>query len=84
MVAIITDTIKRNFLQQVFDEAQGTKIGDSDNYYYIAIGRSQQWDPVASTDVATTPGVTEREERLFRYNEGIGYKTKIVCYYCIF
>lgn len=68
MVAIITDTIKRNFLQQVFDEAQGTKIGDSDNYYYIAIGRSQQWDPVASTDVATTPTVTEREERLFRYN----------------
>tara|TARA_B100000575_G_scaffold41033_1_gene28652 strand:- start:3712 stop:5106 length:1395 start_codon:yes stop_codon:yes gene_type:complete len=68
MTAIITDKIKRTFLTQIFDEATGSKIGDSDNYYYIAVGRSQSWDPVAQTDNAPTPNVSEREERLFRYN----------------
>lgn len=68
MTAIITDKIKRTFLSQLFDEATGTKLGDSNNNYYIAVGRSQQWDPVANTDVAPTPNVTDRETRLFRYN----------------
>ena len=68
MAAIITDNIKRTFLSQIFDEATGTKIGDSNNNYYIAIGRSQQWDPVGNDDTVTTPTVTTRTEKLFRYN----------------
>ena len=40
MTAIITDRLKRSFLQQLFDEATGEKIGDSDNHFYIAVGRS--------------------------------------------
>lgn len=68
MTAIITTKIKKQLAQTIFDEAEGLNLGDSDNYYYIAIGRSQQWDPVANTDVSPTPTDTEREERLFRYN----------------
>lgn len=67
MTAIITDKIKRQFLQQIFDENQGTKRGDSDNYYYIGIGRSQTWDPDNSLDDPISPEVDEREERKFRY-----------------
>ena len=68
MAAIISDKIKRLFLTQIFDEATGTKIGDSDNYYYMAIGRSQTWDPSGTTDLAISPLNDEREEREFRYN----------------
>lgn len=67
MAAIISDKIKRLFLTQLFDEATGTKIGDSDNYYYIAVGRSQTWDPTGTTDTVIAPLNDEREEREFRY-----------------
>lgn len=67
MTAIITDKIKRSFLQQIFDEATGTKLGDSDNYFYISIGRSQEWDPDNNLDDPISPEVDEREERKFRY-----------------
>lgn len=73
MAAIISDKIKRQFLTQLFDEATGTKLGDSDNYFYMAVGRSQSWDAVVgnnspgTTDVATSPTNSEREERQFRY-----------------
>ena len=68
MTAIITDTVKRTFIQQLLDENEGTKLGDSDNYFYIGVARSQQWDPVANTDTFTVPSNTEREEKLLRYN----------------
>ena len=68
MTAIITDTVKRTFIQQLLDENEGTKLGDSDNYFYIGVARSQQWDPVANTDNFTIPSNTEREEKLLRYN----------------
>ena len=68
MTAIITDRLKRSFLQQLFDEATGEKIGDSDNHFYIAVGRSQQWDPVNNIDNKVTPLVNEREVKQFRYS----------------
>lgn len=68
MPAIITDPIKKLFAQQLFDENAATSLGDSNNYYYIAVGRSQEWQPEASTDNTPTPINTEREQRLFRYD----------------
>lgn len=68
MTAIITDKLKTQLARSLYDELVGSTPGDSDNYYTIAVGRSQQYDPVANTDVAPTPTNTEREERLFRYN----------------
>lgn len=65
MTAKITDRFKKQLLTHVFDENTGTKLGDSDNYYYIAIGRSQAWPDEADP---TTPNPTERDERLFRYD----------------
>jgi len=64
MGAIITDKLKRTFLTQLFDEATGTKFGDSDNYYYVAVGRSNQWP---TDDTLVQPDFDEREEREFRY-----------------
>lgn len=68
MTAIISDKIKRHFLDRLFNEATGTRIGDSDNYYYIGIGRSQTWQNDGLTDVTVSPSNHEREERTFRYN----------------
>lgn len=65
MVAKITDKLKKQLVQQVFDELTGEKIGDSDNYFYMAIGRSQEWSNEQSPDV---PFPHDREEKLFRYN----------------
>ena len=65
MTAKITDKLKKQLAQQIFDEATGTKIGDSDNYYYIAVGRSQEWDVPANPD---TPQPVEYDERTFRYD----------------
>ena len=68
MVAIITDKIKQFFAESLYDELVGTKLGDSDNYFHLAVGRSQQWQPSTNEDNAPDPANTEREERLFRYN----------------
>jgi len=65
MVAKITDKLKKQSVQQIFDEATGVKLGDSDNYFYVAVGRSQSWDDDANPDV---PFPYDREEKLFRYN----------------
>ena len=65
MTAKITDKLKKQLAQQIFDEATGTKIGDSDNYYYIAVGRSQDWPTEATPP---TPNPVEYEERTFRYD----------------
>jgi hypothetical protein len=68
MTAIITPSLKYQLIKTLFDENVGEALGDSDNYYYIAVGRSQQWQPDDNTDVTPTPATTEREEREFRYN----------------
>jgi len=58
MSAIITERIKKLMIQNLYDD-----IADSANNYYIAIGRSQDWD---SADTAPTPTPTDREIRNFR------------------
>ena len=68
MTAIITDSIRRLLVQQIFDENVGTALGDSDNHYYIAVGRAQQWQTEDNTDVTPDPKNTERDERTFRYS----------------
>jgi hypothetical protein len=71
MAAIITDKIKQQLAQTIFDEFNTANIGDSNNYYYIGVGRSQQWQAEAETDVVpetTAADNHDREERLFRYN----------------
>lgn len=68
MTAIITDKIKKMFAQQLFDENTGLNVGDSDNYYYLAVSRSQQWRPDLNEDVAPDPTNTDREDRQFRYS----------------
>jgi len=67
MPAIITDRLKRQFAQQIFDENQGVNPGDSDNFFYIGVGRSQIWQTDAATDVTVNPSNTERDRKLFRY-----------------
>ena len=68
MPAIITDKLKRSLSQQIFDENQGTSLGDSNNYYYIGVGHSQIWQTDDNTDITPTPSNSERDRRLFRYN----------------
>lgn len=68
MVAIITDKIKKQLAQGVLDEFAGQLPGDSNNHYYVAVSRSQIWDPDAKTDVSPAPTATERDERTFRYS----------------
>ena len=58
MVAIITDRFKKQILNDLF-----TDVTDSADTYYIAIGRSQDWN---ATDVAVTPTNTAKTERDFR------------------
>ena len=60
MVAIITDRFKKQILNNLF-----TDVVDSAATYYIAIGRSQDWN---ATDVAPTPTNTAKTERDFRNN----------------
>lgn len=66
--SIIVDKLKRDFVQLMYDEAAGVTPGDSDNYFYIAVGRSQQWDPDNNLDTPVpVPRNRERDIRLFRY-----------------
>ena len=55
MVAIITESFKKQIIQNLFDDVQ-----DSAERYYIGIGRSEDWD---SADEAPTPALTLREIR---------------------
>jgi len=68
MTAIINDNLRRLLLQQIFDENEGVNLGDSDNHYYIAVGRAQQWQTEDNTDVTPDPQNTQRSEREFRYS----------------
>ena len=60
MVAIITNKFKRQILNDLF-----TDVTDSAETYYVAIGRSQDWN---ATDVAPTPLNTDKAVRDFRVN----------------
>ena len=58
MTAIVTNDIKRQLLQTVL-----TDVADSANYYYIGIGKSDQWN---ATDTASVVVNSEKEKRDFR------------------
>ena len=60
MVAIITNKFKRQILNDLF-----TDVTDSAETYYVAIGRSQDWN---ATDIAPTPLNTDKAVRDFRVN----------------
>ena len=61
-VAIITDRIRKQMLQNIFNEASDS---DTNNYYYIGYAKSTEWN---ATDTAPTPENKLREEKQFRYN----------------
>jgi hypothetical protein len=58
MVAIITDAFKRQVLDNIYDD-----VKDSNNTYYIGIGRSENWD---SSDTPPVPNNTVKDVRDFR------------------
>lgn len=62
MVAIATDSLKKQFTNLLFTE--GTNSSDS-NEFYIGIGKSDVWD---GTDTTATPTRTLKEEREARGN----------------
>jgi hypothetical protein len=73
MTAIITDALKKQLTQTIFDENEGVNLGDSNNYYYIGVGRSQVWGPDTVNPTDNTPTLqaddnTLRQQRLFRYS----------------
>jgi len=55
MASIITDTLKRELVNKLFAD-----VKDSNENYYIGIGKSEAWD---SADAAPTPVNTTREVR---------------------
>lgn len=66
MVAIITDKIKQQLIDNIIQSIEDSDgNGDPVNYYYIGIGRSEEWD---SIDASPVPINSNREERLFRYS----------------
>ena len=58
MVAVITDNFKRNIIDQIIDDVDSTGVS-----YYVAVGRSENWD---SVDAAPTPLNSLRDIRNFR------------------
>jgi len=58
MAAILTDSLKRQILDGVL-----TSIGTDSDTYYIAIGRSEQWN---DSDIASDPQNHVHDERDFR------------------
>ena len=58
MAAIITDPLKKQLVQTVFDE-----VTNNTKRYYIGIGRSEQWD---SSETVPTPTDTPRTIRNLR------------------
>lgn len=58
MVAIITDTFKRQILDNIYDN-----VVDSNNTYYIGIGRSEAWN---ATDTPPIPNNSAKDIRDFR------------------
>ena len=59
MVAIITDAIKRQLMQDVYDDLADSASGR----YYIAVAKSEDWN---DSDTPIVPSNTVREARNFR------------------
>jgi len=62
MTAIITDKMKKEFIQFLIDDVTTTTPGDSAQYY-ISIGKSMQWD---DSDNVPTPRNSLRDNRNLR------------------
>ena len=60
MVAIVTNKLKRTLAQELLNQFSV----DSNQYFHIGVGRSEDWN---LTDTAPTPTDTERTRRQFRY-----------------
>ena len=60
MAAIVTDKIKKLFLEDLFSD-----FDSSSTRYYAGIGRSEIWN---NTDATVTPQNRERDERDARMN----------------
>ena len=58
MVAIITDKMKKQFVQSIIDD-----VNADSSYYYLTIGKSTVWD---DSDTVPTPVNTNKEIRNFR------------------
>ena len=59
MAATITAEMKKRFIDEFKADADSASVN-----YYIGISRSEDWN---TSDTATTPTNTEREQRLFRH-----------------
>lgn len=73
MPAIITDPFKKFVIQHLYDDV----FDSAQPYYYIGIGRSQDWD---SADTVVTPTRNSREERNFRLNLQSVKRTELVTF----
>jgi hypothetical protein len=59
MVAIITDAIKRQFIQEIYDDLSDSAA----SRYYVAVAKSEDWN---DSDIPVDPANTDREARNFR------------------
>lgn len=75
MPAVLTDKLKRQFLQVIYDE-----ITDTLANYYIAIGHGDQWLTSDDTVPSNTPINSIREEREFRLRALAAKKVADVSY----
>lgn len=73
MPAIITDPFKKFVIQHLYDDV----FDSAQPYYYIGIGRSQDWD---SADTVVAPTRSLREERNFRLNLQSVKRTELVTF----
>jgi len=72
MAAIITDILKKQMVQNIFEEATGTS-----NNYYIGIGKSSQWNATEAVPTPTDTPKTLRDARTaiqsIKKVEGVSY-----------
>jgi hypothetical protein len=67
MVAIITKKLKKLFIQDLLDQYNAENIGDSNNYYYIGLSKSQPYNvEIGGTNTVYDPDPSDWDERSFR------------------
>jgi len=67
MVAIITKKLKKLFIQDLLDQYNVENIGDSNNYYYIGLSKSQPYNiEIGGTNSVYDPDPSDWDERSFR------------------
>jgi len=67
MAAIITKKLKKLFIQNLLDQYNVENIGDSNNYYYIGLSKSQPYNvEVGGLDQVYDPDPSDWDERSFR------------------